>query len=79
VWDAKSGTMWTRRAAGGNCGISNSAVSMYGMHDRAIGVVDGKRVGCRPFVDNRERSGAEMGGATSVSNDGGGGGTGRSI
>ena len=26
VWDAKSGTMCTWRAAGGRCGISNSAV-----------------------------------------------------
>jgi hypothetical protein len=52
---------------------------MCGIHDRAVGVVDGEWVGCRPFVDNRERSGAKMGGATSVGNDGGGGGTGRSI
>jgi hypothetical protein len=47
---------------------------MGGMHDHAVGVVDGEQVGCRPFVDNRERSCAEMGGATSVGNDGGGGG-----
>jgi hypothetical protein len=49
------------------------------IHDRAVGVVDGDRVGCRPFVDNWEHCGAKMGGATSVGNDGGGGGTGRSI
>ena len=52
---------------------------MGGIHDRAVGVVDGERVGGRSFVDNWERGGAEMGGATSVGNDGRDGGTGRNI
>jgi hypothetical protein len=47
---------------------------MCGIHDRAVGVVDGNWIGCRPFVDNRERSCAEMGGATSVAMMEGGGG-----
>ena len=49
------------------------------IHDRAVGVVDGDRIGGKLFVDNWERCGAEMGGATSVGNDGAGGGTVSSI
>jgi hypothetical protein len=43
---------------------------MCGVHDAAVVVVDGKRSGCEPFVDNRERCCAKMGCATSVGNDG---------
>ena len=52
---------------------------MCRIHDRAVGVVDGEWMGCWPFVDNGERSGAEMGSATGVGNDGEGGRTVRSI
>jgi hypothetical protein len=42
---------------------------MCRIHDSAVGVVDGKRIGGRSFVDNRERCCAKMGSATSVGND----------
>jgi hypothetical protein len=59
--------------------LTSGSREMCGVHDAAIGVVDGKRSGCEPFVDKRERCRAKMGCASGVGNDGEGGRTARII
>ena len=74
VCDARSGTIWTWRAAAGRLGKSNSASCVEYM----IRIMNGNGIGGGAFVDDGEIGCTKMGGTAGVGYDIGGGRTYRS-